>query len=44
VGLAGNFGLPAGWIVRLDYGYGAASDLKDLNGEQEILLQLLKIR
>ena len=42
-GLAGNFTLPAGWIVRLDYGRGLSADLEEREGEQEITLVLLKI-
>ncbi len=43
LGVAGNFTLPGGWIVRLDYGIGLFSDLEEPEGEQEIFLQLLRI-
>ncbi len=43
LGLAGNFTLPGGWMVRLDYGIGLVSDLDELEGDQEILLQFLRI-
>lgn len=43
LGLAGNFTLPGGWIVRLDYGMGLRSELEEQEGEQEIVLILLKI-
>jgi hypothetical protein len=42
-GLAGNFTLPRGWVVRLDYGMGLISDFDELEGDQEALLQLLRI-
>jgi hypothetical protein len=42
-GLAGNFTLPAGWVVRLGYGVGLAADLEEREGEHELLLVLLKI-
>jgi hypothetical protein len=42
-GLAGNFTLPRGWVARLDYGIGLASDLPEQKGEQEVVLVLLKI-
>lgn len=43
LGLAGNFTLPGGWVVRLDYGIGLSSDLEEREGEQEILLVLLRL-
>jgi hypothetical protein len=42
-GLAGNFTLPAGWVVRLGYGVGLDADLQDRKGEHELLLVLMKI-
>jgi hypothetical protein len=43
IGFAGKFVGPWGYVVQVEYGYALRSDIKAIEGEQEVQILFLKI-